>query len=92
MRNVRSPTPARHADSDPVSWADLRKVVRAIRKVDQRVSECFEAVTAGDDAQAEFWNEHQDKIERLRRSVNRLTKRVESLEYANQMEDTDGLV
>jgi hypothetical protein len=70
----------RRPDDDPVTMGDLRKVMTSLRKVNERVSECFEAITTGDDAQAAFWDEHEEKLNRLRRSLSRLEKRVASME------------
>lgn len=61
----------RHQDSDPVTWGDLR---RAYKKLDERISEAFEAIAEGDSAQSSFWDEHEDKINRLQRAVARIKR------------------
>jgi len=67
---------SRHADTDPVTWGDLRRVYK---KLDVRINEAFEAITKGDDTQAEFWNEHEELLGRVRRAHNRLRRDVAAL-------------
>lgn len=62
-------------DDAPVTWGELRRVYK---KLDTRISECFEALATGDSEQAEFWNEHEDKIARLTRALNRLRKEIQN--------------
>ena len=61
-------------DDAPVTWGEMRKIYK---RLDTRISEAFEAIATGDDNQAEFWNEHEDKINRLTRALNRLRKEIE---------------
>jgi hypothetical protein len=77
----------RHGDEEAVTWADYRRLLRRVRELETRLGEAFEAVTTGDDAQAAFWDEHEDKINRMRRAQNRIEKRVEQLEYVTLTED-----
>ena len=67
----------RHQDDEVVTWGDLR---RLLHKLDLRISDSFEAITTGDDAQAQFWNEHEEQIQRQRRRMNRIEKRLAELE------------
>ena len=60
-------------DDAPVTWGEMRKIYK---RLDNRISECFEAIAAGDGAQAEFWDEHEEKINRLSRALNRLRKEI----------------
>lgn len=71
---------AKHRDSDPVTWGDFRKIVKHVRALETGLADAFEAITKGDGDQAEFWNEHEEKLERLRRSQNRIKKRLDALE------------
>lgn len=64
-------------DDAPVTWGELRKVYK---RLDARIGEAFEAIASGDDRQAEFWDEHEDKINRLTRGQNRMSKRIRELE------------
>lgn len=68
---------APRADDSPVTWGDLKRVYR---KLDARIDEAFDAVNALDNKQAEFWDEHEDKLGRLNRSLTRLKRTVEELE------------
>ena len=59
---------ARKPDDAPVTWGELRKVYA---KLDGRIGEAFEAITAASDTQSGFWDEHEDKINRLTRAQRR---------------------
>lgn len=63
----------RHEDTDLVTWGDLRKV---FKRLDSRVDEAFDHATKLVDGQIEFWNEHEEKLERLRRAVKRMEDHV----------------
>lgn len=64
---------AKHDDDEVVTWGQLRKIVK---RLDARIGEAFEAIAAGDENQAGFWDEHEDKINRLRRKINRMEKEL----------------
>lgn len=64
----------RQPDSAPVTWGDLRW---AYKKLDARIDEAFDAIHTGDDAQKEFWDEHEEKLNRNTRSIARLKKELE---------------
>lgn len=72
------------SSTDVASVGDVRKVVKLIqtlyKRLDDRVGDAFEAIRKGDDDQAEFWNEHEEKIKKLNRAVNRLVDKVAELE------------
>lgn len=62
-------------DDAPVTWGELRRVVRKLRKeFDERLGEAFEAISSGDQTQSEFWDEHEDKIARNHRALRRLAR------------------
>lgn len=63
---------SRREDTDPATVGDIRKLLKRIKTLEDRVGDAFEAIATGDDSQKEFWDEHEDKIARLQRSVNRL--------------------
>lgn len=60
--------------------ATLGQLKKVYKKLDSRIDEAFDAISEGDGVQAEFWNEHEDKLERLRRRMNRLERRLQALE------------
>lgn len=64
----------RQPDEAPVTWGDLRRVYK---KLDARIDECFDAVSALDNKQAEFWDEHEQKLLRINRALARLKRSVE---------------
>ena len=74
---------SRH-DLDNATVGDVRKVVKLIqamnKRLDDRIGDAFEAFQKGDDDQINFWNEHEEKIKKLNRAVNRLISQVEALE------------
>jgi hypothetical protein len=61
----------RHEDDEPVTWGDLRRIYK---KLDTRISEAYEAIAAGDQIQSDFWDEHEEKLNRLLRRMNRHEK------------------
>lgn len=67
----------KHDDDDPVLWKDLRKVTLRVKALEQTTGEIYEAIAAGDEAQAQFWNEHEELLQRQRRQLNRLKKSLE---------------
>jgi len=69
-----------HTDDDPVNWLEFRKLIRLVKQLDARLGDAFEAVTRGDDTQADFWDEHEEKLNRHQRAIRRLEKRIEVLE------------
>lgn len=70
---------AKHKDGEPVTWGDFRKVVKRLLALEALVDDAFTAIAEGDANQAEFWNEHEEKLERLNRSLRRLKKQVEEI-------------
>jgi hypothetical protein len=69
-----------HQDTDPVTWLEFRKLIAYTKKLEARLGDAFEAISTGDETQAEFWNEHEEKINRHQRSLRRLEKRMTELE------------
>lgn len=65
-------------DNDPVTWGDLKRIYKKLQEqLDELRSEAFAAINQGDQTQADFWNEHEEKIARLTRGLNRLKKSLE---------------
>lgn len=63
-------------DDSPATWGDVKRIYR---KLDARIDECFDAVSALDNKQSEFWDEHEDKLGRLNRALTRLKRDVDQL-------------
>lgn len=58
-----------------------RKQMKVLyKRLNDRIDECFDEMHKGDDEQAAFWDEHENKIERLTRALRRLQKEVKELE------------
>lgn len=64
---------ARQPDEAPVTWGDLRRVMKAHnKKQEEAFGEVYEAIATGDSVQSDFWNEHEEKLDRERRAIKRL--------------------
>jgi len=68
-------------DDSVVTWGEFKKFYR---KLDGRISEAFEAIATGDETQGEFWNEHENKIQRHQRALKRHEDRLEALEAPSE--------
>ena len=67
----------KRADDSPATWGDIKLIYK---RLNDRISDAFEAIAKGDDDQTTFWNEHEDKIGRQTRALRRLNERVDALE------------
>jgi len=67
-------------DDEVITGRQLKlfwKMVKGeLKKLDDRITECYSDMAAADDVQSGFWNEHEEKIARLNRSLRRLQKEL----------------